>query len=146
VTGLASVVLVGGGQVSAVAARTLRRRGYDGAIVVICGEPHHPYQRPPLSKEYLTAADAADATALDLLPEAWLQDNAVEVRVDVRAVKVSPADGCVVLSDGWPVTPPMATVVPLTGALNCQCPFPSTKPLFTFPVTNSTSLPRELPM
>jgi len=97
VTGPRAVVLVGGGQASAVAARTLRRRGYDGAVVVVADEPHRPYQRPPLSKEYLTAGDSS---ALELLPQAWCADNAVEVRTGVRALKVSSADGCVVLDDG----------------------------------------------
>ena len=92
-----SVVLVGGGQASAVAARTLRRRGYDGQVVVVGEETHRPYQRPPLSKEYL---GAADDSSLWLLPEDWTSANDVEVRTGVRVVKVSPADGGVVLDDG----------------------------------------------
>ncbi|WP_028653153.1 NAD(P)/FAD-dependent oxidoreductase [Nocardioides halotolerans] len=90
-------VLVGGGQVAAVAARTLRRRGYDGEIVVIGEEPHRPYQRPPLSKEYLAAGDES---ALDLLPEEWTDTQDVEVRVGTRVLKVSAADGAVLLDDG----------------------------------------------
>jgi 3-phenylpropionate/trans-cinnamate dioxygenase ferredoxin reductase subunit len=90
-------VLVGGGQVSAVAARTLRRRGYDGAIVVVGEEPHRPYQRPPLSKEYLAEADGS---GLELLPADWTDANDVEVRTGVRALKVSAADGAVLLDDG----------------------------------------------
>jgi 3-phenylpropionate/trans-cinnamate dioxygenase ferredoxin reductase subunit len=97
VTGQETVVLVGGGQGSAAAARALRRRGYDGAIVVIADEHHRPYQRPPLSKEYLISADAS---SLELLPEQWSLDNAVEVRTGTRAVTVSAADGSVLLHDG----------------------------------------------
>lgn len=96
-SGPRTVVLVGGGQGSAAAARALRRRGYDGAVVVIADEPHRPYQRPPLSKEYLTTGDAS---SLELLPEQYCSANAVEVRTGVRAVKLSPADGTVVLDDG----------------------------------------------
>jgi 3-phenylpropionate/trans-cinnamate dioxygenase ferredoxin reductase subunit len=92
-----SVILVGGGQASAVAARTLRRRGYDGHVVVVGEEEHRPYQRPPLSKEYL---GAADDSSLWLLPEDWTAANDVEVRTGVRVVKVSPVDGGVVLDDG----------------------------------------------
>jgi 3-phenylpropionate/trans-cinnamate dioxygenase ferredoxin reductase subunit len=91
------MLLVGGGQVSAVAARTLRRRGYDGRVIVVTDEQHRPYQRPPLSKEYLATADDS---ALELLPEAWTADNDVEVRTGVRVLKVSAADGGVVLDDG----------------------------------------------
>jgi 3-phenylpropionate/trans-cinnamate dioxygenase ferredoxin reductase subunit len=92
-----TMLLVGGGQASAVAARTLRRQGYDGRVVVVGEEQHRPYQRPPLSKEYLTTGDES---ALDLLPEAWAEENDVEVRTGVRALKVSAADGGVLLDDG----------------------------------------------
>ena len=95
-----TMLLVGGGQASAVAARTLRRRGYDGRVVVVGEESHRPYHRPPLSKEFLTAGDDS---ALDLLPEAWAEDNSVEVRTGVRALKVSAADGGVLLEDGTTV-------------------------------------------
>jgi 3-phenylpropionate/trans-cinnamate dioxygenase ferredoxin reductase subunit len=91
------MVLVGGGQASAVAARTLRRRGYDGRIVVVCEEEHRPYQRPPLSKEYLAAADDS---ALDLLPAEWTDVHDVEVRTGTRALKISASDGSVLLEDG----------------------------------------------
>jgi 3-phenylpropionate/trans-cinnamate dioxygenase ferredoxin reductase subunit len=94
------MLIVGGGQASAVAARTLRRRGYDGRVVVVGEEAHRPYQRPPLSKEFLTAGDAS---ALDLLPETWTEENSVEVRTGVRALKVSAADGGVLLEDGTTV-------------------------------------------
>jgi 3-phenylpropionate/trans-cinnamate dioxygenase ferredoxin reductase subunit len=90
-------VLVGGGQASAVAARTLRRSGYDGRLVVVGEETDRPYQRPPLSKEYLEHGDAA---ALELLPEAWTEQQSVEVRTGVRALKISAADGGVLLDDG----------------------------------------------
>lgn len=90
-------VLVGGGQASAVAARTLRRSGFDGRLVVVGEETERPYQRPPLSKEYL---ESGDASALDLLPEAWTEQQAVEVRTGVRALKVSARDGGVLLDDG----------------------------------------------
>jgi 3-phenylpropionate/trans-cinnamate dioxygenase ferredoxin reductase subunit len=91
------MVLVGGGQTSAVAARTLRRRGYDGRIVVVCEEDHRPYQRPPLSKEYLAAGDDS---ALDLLPVEWTEANDVDVRTGTRALKISAADRSVLLDDG----------------------------------------------
>lgn len=90
-------VLVGGGQASAVAARTLRRSGFEGRLVVVGEESERPYQRPPLSKEYLATGDAS---ALDLLPEAWTEQQSVEVRTGVRALKVSARDGGVLLDDG----------------------------------------------
>lgn len=90
-------VLVGGGQASAVAARTLRRSGFEGRLVVVGEETERPYQRPPLSKDYL---ESGDDSGLDLLPEAWTEQQAVEVRTGVRALKVSARDGGVLLDDG----------------------------------------------
>lgn len=90
-------VLIGGGQAASVAARTLRRSGYDGRLIVVGEETDRPYQRPPLSKEYLESGDAA---SLELLPEAWTEQQSVEVRTGVRALKVSAPDGGVLLDDG----------------------------------------------
>lgn len=119
IAGPRTIVLVGGGQGGASAARALRRRGFDGAIVVIGDEPHRPYQRPPLSKEYLAGGD--DST-LELLPEQWCADNTVEVRTGARAVKISPADGSVVLDDGSSVR--SDAVLLATGARARRLPSP----------------------
>jgi 3-phenylpropionate/trans-cinnamate dioxygenase ferredoxin reductase component len=96
------IVLVGGGQAGAVAARTLRRKGYDGRLTLVGQEPERPYQRPPLSKEYLAGEDA-DSCGLYLLPESWTEAQQVEVRTGVAALKVSAADGGVLLDDGTTV-------------------------------------------
>lgn len=93
------IVLVGAGQASAVAARTLRRRGYDGRIVLVGEENDRPYQRPPLSKEYLSGQDETEA-GLFLLPESWTEAQDVEVRTGVRALKISSSAGEVLLDDG----------------------------------------------
>jgi len=47
------VVIVGGGQAAAAAAEELRNREFDGEIVLLSNEQEYPYERPPLSKEYL---------------------------------------------------------------------------------------------
>jgi 3-phenylpropionate/trans-cinnamate dioxygenase ferredoxin reductase subunit len=106
-----TILVVGAGQVAAVAARTLRRRGYDGRILIVGDEPERPYQRPPLSKDYLLDGDDA---ALSLLPESWTTEHAVEVRTGVTAMKISAADGGVVLDDGSYV--PADAVLLATGA------------------------------
>jgi 3-phenylpropionate/trans-cinnamate dioxygenase ferredoxin reductase subunit len=46
-------VIVGGGMAGAKAAETLREEGFDGRIVLIGAESLRPYERPPLSKDYL---------------------------------------------------------------------------------------------
>ena len=46
-------VIVGAGMAGGKAAETLREEGFDGRIVLVGAESHRPYERPPLSKEYL---------------------------------------------------------------------------------------------
>lgn len=86
----ATLVAVGAGQATATAVRLLRRRGFDGRLVVLGDEPHAPYQRPPLSKEYLRGeADRDDVTVLD---PAWCESNDVDLRLGTRAERIS-SDG-----------------------------------------------------
>jgi len=82
-------VTVGAGQAAAAAARTLRRKGFDGRIVLVGDEPHLPYQRPPLSKEFLGGSESDDS--LWLLPERWRADNEVEILTGVAVTRVDPA-------------------------------------------------------
>lgn len=58
------VVIVGGGQAGAMAARALRRLGYQGALRLYAAERHLPYERPPLSKRIARPADTPDAPIL----------------------------------------------------------------------------------
>ncbi|HEY7583823.1 MAG TPA: FAD-dependent oxidoreductase, partial [Acidimicrobiia bacterium] len=77
------VVLIGAGQTSASAARALRREGFGGEVVIVGEEPHPPYQRPPLSKEYLQgAAPLSDVWSVD---PAWYDENKVELRLGIEA-------------------------------------------------------------
>ncbi len=94
---MTTYAIVGAGQTAAVAARTLRRRGFDGRIEIIGAEPHRPYQRPPLTKEYLGGADGDD---LYLLDEQWCAANDVNLHLGKRAVRVRPAEFAVDLADG----------------------------------------------
>jgi 3-phenylpropionate/trans-cinnamate dioxygenase ferredoxin reductase component len=69
----AGIVIVGAGQSAAVAARTLREYGYGGPITMLGREHHKPYERPPLSKAVLMAAQEPP---LDVLPEEfWSRSN-----------------------------------------------------------------------
>jgi NADPH-dependent 2,4-dienoyl-CoA reductase/sulfur reductase-like enzyme len=58
------IVIVGASLAGLRAAQALRRRGHDGALVVVGDEPHLPYTRPPLSKELLWGAKEPSACAL----------------------------------------------------------------------------------
>lgn len=96
-TTMRGVVVVGAGQVAAVAARTLRRRGFDGRIDLIGAERHAPYQRPPLSKEYL---GDGSREGLFLLGEQWRTKNEVSLHLGVPATRIRPRERVVELANG----------------------------------------------
>lgn len=91
-------VLVGGGLTTARAAEALRDEGYDGDVVVVTNEPHHPYERPPLSKDYLRGE--AERDAVFPLDEAWYREHAVTVRTNETVVGLDLAAHSLTLSDG----------------------------------------------
>ena len=95
-------VTVGAGQAAAVAARNLRRRGFDGRIVLIGDEPYAPYQRPPLSKEFLAGTDTEES--LWILPQAWITDNDVEILTGASVTRVHAATRTVELDGHSPIT------------------------------------------
>lgn len=85
------------------AARSLRKQGYDGRLVVIGDEPHRPYDRPPLSKEFLAGgigeADLALETDDEDLQAEWLLGSrATGLDRTERAIRL--ADGREVRVDG----------------------------------------------
>lgn len=90
-------VTIGAGQTAAVAARNLRRRGFDGRILLLGDEPHPPYQRPPLSKEYLAGTGTADS--LWILPPKWLTDNDVEIVTGATVSRVDTSSRTVEFTD-----------------------------------------------
>jgi len=70
-------LLIGGGLASAHCAAELRKRGAEGSILLVGREPEPPYERPPLSKEYLRGeAERADAY---VNPLSWYEQNEVEL-------------------------------------------------------------------
>jgi 3-phenylpropionate/trans-cinnamate dioxygenase ferredoxin reductase component len=70
-------LLVGGGMASAHCAAELRKRGEEGSVLLVGREPEPPYERPPLSKEYLRGeAERADA---HVNPPSWYEENGVEL-------------------------------------------------------------------
>ena len=70
-------LLVGGGMASAHCAAELRRRGAGGSILLVGREPEPPYERPPISKDYLRG-DAGRANAY-VNPPSWYEENGVEL-------------------------------------------------------------------
>jgi len=60
-TDSSAYVIVGAGLAGAKAAETLRGEGFDGPVVLIGDEAERPYERPPLSKDYLLVSRSGDA-------------------------------------------------------------------------------------
>lgn len=70
-------LLIGGGMASAHCAAELRKRGAEGSVLLVGREPEPPYERPPVSKEYLRGeAERADAY---VNPPSWYEENGVEL-------------------------------------------------------------------
>lgn len=82
------LVIIGGGLASAGAVRAIRDGGHDGDVVVISTEPHHPYERPPLSKDYLRR-EATRSSVFTLAPD-WYAEHHVDVRSIDRCRTRSP--------------------------------------------------------
>ena len=82
-------VIVGGGVAAAKAAEGFRAAGGEGPGVVLAAEPELPYERPPLSKEFLRGEAGRDKTRTH--DEAWYRDHDVEVLLATRASTLDPA-------------------------------------------------------
>jgi NADPH-dependent 2,4-dienoyl-CoA reductase/sulfur reductase-like enzyme len=91
------IVIAGGGLAAQRAAEALRRHGYEGVLRVICGEPHRPYDRPPLSKELLSGE--CEPESLHFRADDWYDEHDVDLLVGVRATSLSPRRRRVGLSD-----------------------------------------------
>lgn len=82
-------LLIGGGMASAHCASELRRRGADGSILLAGRESDPPYERPPLSKEYLRGdAERSDAFVNS---REWYEENDVELMTGVNVMSLDPA-------------------------------------------------------
>jgi 3-phenylpropionate/trans-cinnamate dioxygenase ferredoxin reductase subunit len=97
---LKTVAVVGASLAGLRATETLRRDGYDGRIVLIGAEPTLPYDRPPLSKQFLAGEVGPDDVALR---RASYDDLDLELRLGTRAVSLDLASKRVALDDGGQV-------------------------------------------
>ncbi|WP_409474167.1 NAD(P)/FAD-dependent oxidoreductase [Streptomyces sp. HC307] len=93
-----SITVVGASLAGLSTVRALRAEGYDGEIVVIGEERHTPYDRPPLSKDFLKGALDADALALG--DEGEYKDLDVHWLLGERAVRLDPVARTVTLAGG----------------------------------------------
>ena len=90
-------VIVGGGLGGAKAAELLREKGFDGKVVLLADEEHLPYERPPLSKDFLAGKKSlVDFTVHDA---EWYRQNKIDLRTSTEALAIDPTEHTVTLSD-----------------------------------------------
>lgn len=92
------ILIIGAGQAGAQAVATLRAEGFEGTLVMVGDEPFAPYQRPPLSKAYLSGA--LDRERLFLKPDAFYTEARCELMTSVTATAIDREKKTVALSDG----------------------------------------------
>ena len=90
------IVVIGGGVASAAAVAELRKQGFDGDITLVSAESTVPYERPPLSKEFLLGAPGP----VPAREAAWYERESVELLLGSRATRLELAARTVTLSGG----------------------------------------------
>jgi 3-phenylpropionate/trans-cinnamate dioxygenase ferredoxin reductase component len=115
-----TMVIVGASLAGGSAAVTLRQEGFEGRVLLIGAEPQPPYERPPLSKEYLRSESSFEE-ALVQAPD-FYDENGIETRFGVRATRVDSADKAVELDGGERLLYDKLLVA--TGGSNRRVPIP----------------------
>lgn len=92
-------VLVGGGVASVSAAQFIRDRDTEGSMAIVCGEGHPCYDRPPLSKKYLTRDDFVPDDAYSKF-DSFYTDNHIDLRTGVRVESIDRGAKTLTLADG----------------------------------------------
>jgi 3-phenylpropionate/trans-cinnamate dioxygenase ferredoxin reductase subunit len=93
-----TMVIVGASLAGARAAETLRDEGFGGPVILIGEEDETPYERPPLSKDYLMGKHGREK--LYVQPREWYGEHDVDLRLGTRVTELDPAAHEVALADG----------------------------------------------
>jgi 3-phenylpropionate/trans-cinnamate dioxygenase ferredoxin reductase subunit len=91
-------LLIGGGLASANCAAELRKRGADGSVLLVGREPEPPYERPPLSKEYLRGEASREDAHVN--PVSWYEENDVELLTGRNVMSLDAAARTATLQGG----------------------------------------------
>ena len=93
------IVIAGGGIVAGYAAKELVELGLGpGALTIVSGDSTLPYERPPLSKTFLSGKDTPEAIQIN--PEAFYRDHGIDVRLGVSATRLEAHRKALSLSSG----------------------------------------------
>jgi 3-phenylpropionate/trans-cinnamate dioxygenase ferredoxin reductase subunit len=112
--------IVGASLAGGSAAATLRQEGFDGSVILIGAEPYPPYERPPLSKEYLRGEFSFEQALVQ--PVGFYDDNSIETHFGVRARRVNAAEKVVELEGGERLSYDKLLIA--TGGRNRRFPIP----------------------
>ena len=118
----AAQVIVGASLAGAKAAEALREEGFGGPIVLIGDEDERPYERPPLSKDYLLGK--AERETIYVHPPSWYAEHDVDLRLGTTVTGVDPAAREVTLADGSRIG--YAKLLLTTGSSPRRLPVPGT--------------------
>ena len=91
-------IIVGAGLAGAKAAEELRGRGFDGRVVLIGSEPERPYERPPLTKDYLRGESEREKAYVH--EQGFYEQHEIELLADTTATAIDPGASRVTLADG----------------------------------------------
>jgi 3-phenylpropionate/trans-cinnamate dioxygenase ferredoxin reductase component len=115
-----TLMIVGANLTGGEAAVALRQEGFDGRVVLIGAEPRAPYERPPLSKQYLRGEDSFEQALVQ--PPNFYDENDIETRFGVRATAVHAVEQVVELEGGERL--PYDKLLMATGGRNRRFPIP----------------------
>src|SRR5918993_3027840 len=113
-------VIIGAGLAGGGAAATLREEGFDGRVVLIGAEPQPPYERPPLSSEYLRGESPFEQALFQ--PLDFFGENNIETRFGLRVTRVDAIGKVIELDNGESV--PYEALLVATGVRNRRVPIP----------------------
>ncbi|WP_287421275.1 FAD-dependent oxidoreductase [Reinekea sp.] len=95
---MSAMVIVGAGQGAGQAAASFRQEGYEGEIIILGDEAFPPYQRPPLSKQYLSGELPLERVFVR--PEKFYVDRNIDLRTNTRVAKIDTSGKTVTTADG----------------------------------------------
>jgi len=114
------LVVVGGGPSALETVRAFREAGGAGAVSVVSVDVHPPYNRPPLTKDYLRGESEADELPLE--GDGFYTDHDIDLRLRTRVLRLDSAARAVQLDDG--TTMGFTTCVLATGSSPVPLPIP----------------------
>tara|TARA_R110002073_G_scaffold25714_3_gene84898 strand:- start:2214 stop:3425 length:1212 start_codon:yes stop_codon:yes gene_type:complete len=95
---MGGMVIIGGGQGAGQAAASFRQEGYEGEVIILGDEAYPPYQRPPLSKQYLSGELPLEKVFVR--PEKFYTDKNVDLRLNTRVEAIDPEKHTVTTTTG----------------------------------------------